>query len=55
MIRYGIKLEDKMYNKEEVQSLLEKVVDGMLNEDIIKLANEIKNSQGYQAIEQRAS
>jgi len=45
MIRYGIKLEDRNYNKDEVKSLLQQVVEGMLNEDLIKLENEVQNCQ----------
>jgi len=43
MIRYGIKLEDRNYNKDEVKSLLQQVVERMLSEDLIKL--DIQNHQ----------
>jgi len=44
MIRYGIKLDKNSYSKAEVEELLQKVVEGTLKEDIIKLKYERKSN-----------
>ncbi len=47
MKRFGIKLEDRMYHKNEVESLLHRVVSGMLNEELIRLQCAIDNQPIY--------
>ena len=43
MIRFGIKLDKSSYEKAEVEVMLQQVVEGMLNEDIIRMQYEQSN------------
>jgi len=43
MKRFGIKLENKLYDKNEVESFINQVIDGMLHEELIKLDLQVRN------------